>query len=1206
MEVFMCDIAYSTTKNDLIQKLAAIFHGPDYNGRFGPLPVNFNVRLLHNVGPQRQGGRNHNGKGFLTLPYRNVAALFLSEYGHHDNQRAPQKTLMIGARVVRFFPGQHEPRYEVLKKLRREPYIDPTAAEKKEYREQFTTENTVSVKSFSFGWMCRDWVYSPEWELLCVPTATLSFNPDRREIRIRVRHPTYPNGHLAIVMRLSRIRSTYFFDLEDPVIFFDMAYPPSFEREPAAVGQRERLPHLPVPSHDRLAPFISHSLRIVCSSQRDFDIFSELARLVQLHCNRDSSEVVERRSLFSLDRLDILQRYLAKMPWCMAFQMESILYRQLADVQELLQLVPAIEDIRRKHGARYAAKFLRHFQNKLSTLWWDEEELTVDECFSHARISFSDGPSLTPTEGSLFEAYHVTITPTRMRLEGPVPERSNRVIRFYHESCHDSFLRVSFLDEDYAQFRFDREIDGPGFIRLRVGEFLLNGLSISGRNFSFLAYSQSALKEHAVWFVKPFYDPQNRRRVDAIDIISRLGRFDDELMRCPARYAARISQAFTATDATLVEVEEIILGDDIQTPDHEYSFTDGVGTMSRELSRAIWKELKASKRRSRKNRTKVAAYQIRLMGSKGMLSTDYKLEGMTLTLRPSMIKFQAPDSQQIEIARAFDRPGLYYLNRPLIMLLEGLGVPYKTFEAYQDKAVKQAENAARSLEGAARMLESCGLGTSYRLTSVLLSLSRLGIDNLAWDTFYQKMMQYAVHHVLRMLKNHARIPIPKAWSLVGVADVHRFLEEGQIFACVKPIDSPAIYLEGPVLISRSPTVHPGDVQVVQAIGPPPEGSCFAYESLPNTVVFSVRGERPLPSYLGGGDLDGDLYSLIPLNDLPEFRPEKTCPPAKYKQVERKMLDCPSTMKDVAEFVMEFIIGDVIGLIATNWLIIADQSQENIFDPDCLKLSELHSDAVDYPKSGNPVLPQRIPRLKFKIKPDWQAPETLNTTNTADFYQSQRAIGRLFRRIDLPPLHSDVPLTQRERRMIREGRDTNRRDVNATTRALANARLSDDPLVEVMENYVGKYIPTRRRASRDKRDHVARIFARYRSEFLGILRDHTLSHGPNVLLSEEEAIIGTIAQKTSQHRQRKEYMAKLRERTDTLVRGVREELDGNDEMTAEESLEQAWLAWDLALKEPKKSIGAQSFGWVVLGGIFDATKEIDDSRRSRAGSNWSRH
>lgn len=66
----------------------------------------------------------------------------------------------------------------------------------------------------------------------------------------------------------------------------------------------------------------------------------------------------------------------------------------------------------------------------------------------------------------------------------------------------------------------------------------------------------------------------------------------------------------------------------------------------------------------------------------------------------------------------------------------------------------------------------------------------------------------------------------------------------------------------------------------------------------------------MPSCLGGGDLDGDVYNLIPLNDLPEFRPTACYPPAKYDPAPRKEVDHPSTMKDVADFVMEYIISDV--------------------------------------------------------------------------------------------------------------------------------------------------------------------------------------------------------------------------------------------------------------------------------------------------------
>jgi RNA-dependent RNA polymerase len=171
-----------------------------------------------------------------------------------------------------------------------------------------------------------------------------------------------------------------------------------------------------------------------------------------------------------------------------------------------------------------------------------------------------------------------------------------------------------------------------------------------------------------------------------------------------------------------------------------------------------------------------------------------------------------------------------------------LGVPYETFEHFQRMAVDDTHESTTSLGRAARLLETHGLGNSFRLTSVMLNLERLGI--VSWDDiFYQQMLEYAIYHILRELKHRSRIPVPEAWTLVGVADIHKMLDEGEIFACIKdPNKSETIYLEGPTLISRSPTIHPGDVQVARAIGRPPSGSCFEQESLPNTVVFSTKGQ----------------------------------------------------------------------------------------------------------------------------------------------------------------------------------------------------------------------------------------------------------------------------------------------------------------------------------------------------------------------------
>jgi hypothetical protein len=107
--------------------------------------------------------------------------------------------------------------------------------------------------------------------------------------------------------------------------------------------------------------------------------------------------------------------------------------------------------------------------------------------------------NVKPTDGSIYEAYHATVTPTTIVLDGPYPERSNRVIRAYKEENHEAFLRVTFAEEGRLQFRFDKEVDSREYVRDRIGPILFDGLCIAGRKFDFLAYSQSALKEHSVW-----------------------------------------------------------------------------------------------------------------------------------------------------------------------------------------------------------------------------------------------------------------------------------------------------------------------------------------------------------------------------------------------------------------------------------------------------------------------------------------------------------------------------------------------------------------------------------------------------------------------------------------------------------------------------------------------------------------------------------
>jgi len=167
-----------------------------------------------------------------------------------------------------------------------------------------------------------------------------------------------------------------------------------------------------------------------------------------------------------------------------------------------------------------------------------------------------------------------------------------------------------------------------------------------------------------------------------------------------------------------------------------------------------------------------------------MFSVDYTRSGDRVCIRDSMEKFDAPDSLDIEIAKAFDKPTPGFLNRPLIMLLETLGLEKDIFLELQRAAVSATEDAIESLVTAAPLLGAHGLGTSFSLSSVFNSMARMGADLDTQDdmsAFIRQVLRFCANHVLRDLKHRARIPIPRSWMLVGVADEYDLLQEGQIY-----------------------------------------------------------------------------------------------------------------------------------------------------------------------------------------------------------------------------------------------------------------------------------------------------------------------------------------------------------------------------------------------------------------------------------------
>ena len=237
-----------------------------------------------------------------------------------------------------------------------------------------------------------------------------------------------------------------------------------------------------------------------------------------------------------------------------------------------------------------------------------------------------------------------------------------------------------------------------------------------------------------------------------------------------------------------------------------------------------------------------------------MISLDTRLQGHQLRLRASMIKFEGSPSDDIEICGSATRPLPMKLNRPHIKILEDLGVDGRVFEILQLKAMQKLRAGTASSQNAITFLKDNLADGSTRLPGLLTRLSSYGLDATA-DPFIRDLVGALIQIQLRELKYRSRILVDDAVTLYGIMDETSFLGEGEVYCCFFRNDDKRTVLEGTVAVTRSPALHPGDVQLAKAVSVP-QNSPLA--DLHNCIVFSQKGARDLPSQLGGGDLDGKL------------------------------------------------------------------------------------------------------------------------------------------------------------------------------------------------------------------------------------------------------------------------------------------------------------------------------------------------------------
>ncbi|KAK5159646.1 hypothetical protein LTR04_004941, partial [Oleoguttula sp. CCFEE 6159] len=578
-----------------------------------------------------------------------------------------------------------------------------------------------------------------------------------------------------------------------------------------------------------------------------------------------------------------------------------------------------------------------------------------------------------------------TVTPSTMYFATPTIETSNRVIRQYSE-YGDRFLRVKFTDEKFQgriNSKYDRTYDE---VFTRVKRAMTNGITIGEHHFEFLAFGNSQLREHGAYFFA------SNSYVSAADIRLWMGSFNH--IKIVAKYASRLGQCFSTTRA--FNGMNVLVREDEDVEGNGYCFTDGVGKISSFLAQVIAVEVGLPN----PNEDPPSLVQFRLGGCKGVLTVSPDAKMREIYIRRSQYKFPAMH-QGLEIIRtaAFSTATL---NQQIILVLSALGVPDEIFVAKLRKMLVDLEQAISDEQIALQLLQK-----NVDFNQMTLTLATMILDGFmqSGGPFTTALLQLWRAWTIKYLKEKAKIPVEEGAFLLGCVDETATLRGHfdsfepevdtentlrnlpEIFIQVSTLEKKGGYrvVEGVCILARNPSLHPGDVRVVRAVDVP------ALRHLKNVVVLPQTGDRPIANMCSGGDLDGDDYLVIWDRDL--LPVEINHPAMDFTPPTPVQHEGPVTVDDITSFFVNYMKNDSLPRIATAHRAWADRMDDGVKDPHCTRLAQLHSEAVDYPKSGVAV------KMGAELRP-LERPHWMQYKGKGKIYHSKKVLGQLYDQVEL--------------------------------------------------------------------------------------------------------------------------------------------------------------------------------------------------------------
>ena len=601
----------------------------------------------------------------------------------------------------------------------------------------------------------------------------------------------------------------------------------------------------------------------------------------------------------------------------------------------------------------------------------------------------------------------VEITPSIIYYEVPKLERNNQIIRKF-KKYQDHFIKISINDDDHNKIYFASPKNSQ--LLVIVQSLMTNGLNIGTHHFNYLTSSNSQAKQGSGWYFNLEFT-----KYENIDkVLEEMGNFKQEQNKY--KNASRRGQcASSTTPINFLPKENIIEIPDIKSSDGKYIYTDGIGTISYNLA------MKCVEKIGNNKFSYCSAFQIRLLGIKGVVAVDPNLEDKDIIcIRPSMKKYESENNELGIIKSSGYSTG--YLNRQIISLLNGLGVRNNIFVSMIKVSLKEYQTVLNYIRNKSTELSSYFRANKDVYNEVLSKcfyfksvvdyyLFKRGQRYLPIEPFIQKILLNCLSIKIRDLKSKGKIIDKQSASLMGVIDETRTLKHNEVFVRIikpyAPKKEQDFTLEGEVYVTKNPCLHPGDIKILKAVN-----NEKVYRNLShmiNVIVFSSQESendtRPIQNQISGGDLDGDIYYVSWNKDIIDGIVKRNVPPQEDPKYPTKIgnnnninsnniiTNKTISMNDVILSHINTMKNDLVPLISNLYLAHADNDLvHGPFNDKCKMLSDLFIIAIDSQKNGKFISQEILSeqKLLLNIYPDFLE------TDSYKSYKSPGILGILYR------------------------------------------------------------------------------------------------------------------------------------------------------------------------------------------------------------------